>query len=349
MKDIFAQLPMQPELASCPNCLAPTTIKVHSHKERRYRCQLCRHTFSERYGTPLMHLKTPLPIVILVLALLSHGCPIAAIVYAFGLDERTVADWQAKAGHHAKRIQYQYICRQTIRLAQIQADELYVRMQGGRAWIATAMNVFPRLLLWAAVSYKRDKLLVQQVLSKARQASGRVIQPVLVAVDGFAAYPKLIKQLFSTKDYSGRGRPKRCAWPKLNIVQVIKRYEGKKVSHIERRLLHGDQQTVARLLVDSQTDVGCANTAYIERLNATLRARLSSLVRRTRNQARTLHRLEMGLFWFTVVYNFCTHHTTLQGTPAMAAGLTDEIWSIRQLLMMRTPYIIQRELDHVFL
>ena len=79
------------------------------HKERRYRCCTCRRTFSERYGTPLFRLKYPLPIVMLVLALLSHGCPLAAIVFAFGIDERTVASWQERVGYHAKRVQYQYV------------------------------------------------------------------------------------------------------------------------------------------------------------------------------------------------------------------------------------------------
>ena len=50
----FAQLPMQPSLAQCPYCITETQVKVHSHKERRYRCCTCRSTFSERYGTPLL-------------------------------------------------------------------------------------------------------------------------------------------------------------------------------------------------------------------------------------------------------------------------------------------------------
>jgi hypothetical protein len=104
-----------------------------------------------------------------------------------------------------------------------------------------------------------------------------------------------------------------------------------------------------RLLVQTQTHVGRVNTAYIERFNATLRARLPSLVRRTRNVARTVKRLEMELFWSGVVYNFCTVHTTLSGTPAMAAGITDEPWTIRRLLFMRTPDIWDAELDHVLL
>ena len=53
----FAQLPMQPSLAQCPHCISETRVKVHSHMERRYRCCSCRRTFSERYDTPLSHLK----------------------------------------------------------------------------------------------------------------------------------------------------------------------------------------------------------------------------------------------------------------------------------------------------
>jgi transposase-like protein len=284
-----------------------------------------------------------------VLALLSHGCPLAAIVFAFGIDERTVASWQARAGHHARRIQYQYVCRTTIQLAQVQADEVWVKLQGHTAWICTALCVFPRLFIWGAVSLRRDGDLILQVMDKVRKASGRVIQPILISVDGFAIYPKLLRKLFATKDRSKRGRPRHVPWPKLNIVQVIKRYSGKRLAHIERHLAHGDWHTVYRLLLQTQTHVGRVNTAYIERFNATLRARLPSLVRRTRNVARTVKRLEMELFWSGVVYNFCTVHTTLSGTPALAAGITAEAWTIRRLLLMRTPDIWDAELDHVSL
>ena len=114
----FGQLPMQPSLARCPHCITETQVKIHSHKDRRCRCCTCQRTFSERHGTPLFHLRYPLPIVMVVLALLSHGCPLAAIVFAFGIDERTVASWQARAGDHARRVQYQYAYRSTIQLAQ---------------------------------------------------------------------------------------------------------------------------------------------------------------------------------------------------------------------------------------
>ena len=64
---------------------------------------------------------------------------------------------------------------------------------------------------------------------------------------------------------------------------------------------------------------------------------MSSLVRRTRSLAKTVQHLEYELFWSGVVYNFCTVHDPLEGTPAMAAGLTDHVWSIQELLFLKLP------------
>jgi hypothetical protein len=85
------------------------------------------------------------------------------------------------------------------------------------------------------------------------------------------------------------------------------------------------------------------NTAYIERLNATFRSRLASLVRRTRYGARRQRMLTLGMYLVGTVYNFCTPHDTLtnaQGhrcTPAMAAGLTQHVWTVAELLHFHVP------------
>jgi transposase-like protein len=85
---------MRPDLAVCPNSSCDTSrpIGVHSLKERRYKCHACGKTFAETSGIPLFGLKHALWLVLIVLALLANGCPVPAIVFAFGLDERTVAD-----------------------------------------------------------------------------------------------------------------------------------------------------------------------------------------------------------------------------------------------------------------
>ena len=112
--------PLRPELAVCPNsaCGASDRIGVHSFKERRYICHSCGKTFAETVGTPLFGLKHPTWLVVVVLALLAHGCPIPAIVFAFGLDERTVTDWHGKAGRHAQQVQAQVVCQGQIDLGQ---------------------------------------------------------------------------------------------------------------------------------------------------------------------------------------------------------------------------------------
>lgn len=333
----LTQLPMRPEVAVCPNpsCGASDRIGIHSHKERRFICHTCGKTFAETHGTPLFGLKHPLWLVSVVLALLSCGCPIPAIVFAFGLDERTVADWQAKAGRHARQVQEQVVCQGQIELGQVQADELYTKTQAGPLWVATAMSVFSRLWLWGAISWQRDAALIEPVIEQVR-AAAQPDQPILFAVDGFAAYVTTILKVFRDPLRSGkRGRPALVVWADLHIVQVIKRRSGRRLVSITRRLAHGSLQRAEELMQQTQVEIGCINTAYIERLNATLRTWMPALVRRTRTPSGAREQLEAALFWTGCVYNFCHVHATLSGTPAMAAELTEQVWSIDELLRYR--------------
>ncbi len=88
---------MKPHEQFCPNpaCRArgevgKGNIVIHSQKRRRYKCQQCRHTFSERQGTALFGIKKPEGLFSVVVTLLVNGCPVQAIVAAFGLDESRV-------------------------------------------------------------------------------------------------------------------------------------------------------------------------------------------------------------------------------------------------------------------
>src|SRR5579864_1596979 len=92
--------PMQPSDPFCPNlaCCArgqmgAGNIRIHDRQRERYRCSRCKQTFSARRGTMLEGLRKPTELIMIVVTLLAYGCPIQAIVHAFGLDERTVASW----------------------------------------------------------------------------------------------------------------------------------------------------------------------------------------------------------------------------------------------------------------
>jgi len=328
---------MRPELAVCPNsaCGANRRIGIHSLKERRYKCHACGKTFAETTGTALFGLKHALWLVVVVLALLATGCPVPAIVFAFGLDERTVADWQRKAGRHAKTVQEQLVCQGQVDVGQVQADELYTKTQAGPIWVATAMSVFSRLWLWGAISFSRDEALITPVIEHTR-AAARPDRPILIAVDGFRAYVGCILKVFRDPLRTGkRGRPRLVVWPDLHIVQVVKHRVGRRLVSITRRLAQGSLERAEALMQATQVELGRINTAYIERLNATLRTWMPALVRRTRTPSGDREQLEAALFWTGCVYNFCHVHATLAGTPAMAADLTDHVWSIEELIRYR--------------
>src|SRR5215210_3592977 len=268
----YTPTPMRPELVVCPksDCGASDAIGIHSHKERRYICHACHRTFAETTGTMLYGRKHPIWLVLVVLSLLAYGCPTQAIVATFELDERTIADWQLKAGRHAKTLQEQVVCQGQVDVGQVQADELYTKTQAGPVWIATAMTVFSRLWLWGAISWQRDVALVEPVIAHVR-AAARPGQPILFAVDGFKAYVTCILKVFRDPQPTGkRGRPPLVVWDDLHIVQVVKQRVGRRRVSITRRLAHGCQERADAIMQQTQINLGCINTAYIERLNATL-------------------------------------------------------------------------------
>ena len=283
----------------------------------------------------LFGLKHPLWLVGVVLALLACGCPIPAVVFAFGWDERTVADGQAKAGRQAKTVHEQLVCQGASDVGQVQADALYTKTPAGSVWIATAMSVFSRLWLWGAIGWNRDTALIAPVIAQVR-AAAQPGPPILFAVDGFKAYVTAILKVFRDPLYSGkRGRPRLLVWEDLHSVQVVKQRVGRRLVSITRRLAYGSLTRAEVIMQATQLELGRINTAYIERLNATLRTWMPALVRRTRTPSGARGQLEAALFWTGCVYNFCHVQATLAGTPAMAADLTDHVWSIDELMRYR--------------
>jgi transposase-like protein len=342
---------MDPSLQACPHLACPDkgtvgagNIRIHSHTERRYRCHTCRHTFAATTNTPLYRLHHPAATLSVVLTLLLHGCPIPAIVAAFGLDERTVRAWLHTAGAHAAILHERMVAG--VEARQVQADEIRVRVRGGVVWAAVALDVGSRLWLASAVACRRDGLLIHLLLRRTLTAlAGRAF---LLAVDGFASYVTAAHTLIRVPARTGRrGRP-RLVWPAgFALAQVIKAGL-QRGAGIVRRVAVGTEATVAAALAASHGGTAI-NTAYIERLNATLRERLAALVRRRRTPAQGTPLVESGLHLLRLAYNFCWAHESLrlraigtgcrwvERTPAMAAGLADHPYHLADLLRMPAP------------
>lgn len=93
-------------------------------------------------------LRTPTEVVVMVVILLAYGCPIQAIVHAYGLDERTVVDWQKRAGKHCQEVHQAIVEQGKVDTHHIQADEIRAKGRKMVAWMGLAIDATSRL--WMA-------------------------------------------------------------------------------------------------------------------------------------------------------------------------------------------------------
>ena len=337
---------MDPTTTFCPHVACPArgqtgrgTIGLHSRKNKRFLCTECHKTFSATQGTAFYRLRTAAETVALVVTLLAHGCPVQAIVAAFGCDERPVADGWARSGRQGQAVQ-EHLVEPPRDVGQVQADEIRVKNQGGIVWMALAMMVKTRLWLGGEVSEQRDMPLIRRLMARVKRCAAR--RPLVVCPDGLVSYIRAIRETFRAPVPTGKGgRPRLRPWRHVLIAHVVKRSERRRVVETERRLVDGTPARVETLRRRSQGE-GVINTAYIERLNATFRERLASLTRRGRALARRTLTLQHGRYLIGTVYNFCTPHASLAHagrgtTPAMAAGITDHCWTVQELLSFHVP------------
>ena len=284
----------------------------------------------------------------LVLTLLSHGCPTQAIVAAFGLDERTVSGWLVRAGQHCQRVHEHLVEHGEVDVQHVQADELWVKQVGGTVWMALALAVPSRLWLGGVISRHRDLDLITRLVQRILACA--VTRAILVCVDGLASYVTAFPKVFRRPIRTGRrGRPRLVLPAGFQLAQVVKHAAKRHVVGVTRRVVHGTLAGIEAVLTATATGT-VINTAYIERLNATCRAHLAPLARRGRAIARTEAALTAGMWLVGTAYNFCWPHDSLrqrapddalhtwhQRTPAMAAGLADHPRTIGELLRFQVP------------
>lgn len=327
-------------------------IAIHSQRERRYKCDRCGRTFSATKGTAVYRAHKPVAAVVQVVTLLAHGCPPQAIVAAFGWDERTVARYQAEAGAQCRRVHEHLVQAGRVDLSQVQADEIRVRAVGGVFWLAMALTITSRLWLGGVVGAHRDRQLIRALLAQVRRCG--LTDALLLCVDGLSSYVTQARRIFRVAVLTGKaGRPKLALPAGVMLAQVVKQYAKRRVADVARRVVWGATDAVqARLAATQGAAMAVINTAYIERLNATFRARLAVLVRRSRAPARLVATVEAGMWLVGACYNVCWPHDSLrwqrgvadppgskwvERTPAQAAGLTDHRWSVHELLTCKVP------------
>lgn len=148
-----------------------------------------------------------------------------------------------------------------------------------------------------------------------------------------------------------RGRPKKPKLrppPELKYAQVVKHRRKGRVVSISTKVVFGKEEEIKTLLEDSPVSKS-VNTSFIERNNLTLRQHSKRLGRKTNGFSKDISKLEAQLHLALGYYHFVKEHFGLRQestdngkkwvhrTPAMAAGITNHIWSTRELLIYRVP------------
>lgn len=344
---------MDPESVFCPNMACHArgqkgkgNIWIHSQKEKRYICTECNKTFVETKGTIFYRRRLPHERIVQIVTLLAYGCPRQAIVAAFEVDERTVQSLERGTGEHCQDV-HEHLVETPRDRGHVQADEIRVKIQGAILWMAMALQVSTRLWLGGVLDTSRNTKLLMALIEKVRRCA--LCRPLLFCVDGCQTYLGAIRRVFREPIPTGH-RPRLRPWDGIYIAQVVKHYARKRVVGVKRRIVQGTQAQIDRLLTETQSG-GVINTAYIERLNATFRSRLSALARRGRALARQKTSLRAAMYLVGTVYNFCTYHKSLRvpiylpknrvrwlrRTPAIAAGITDHRWTVDELLCFKVP------------
>ena len=183
-----------------------------------------------------------------------------------------------------------------------------------------------------------------------RDASSPI--PVFTS-DDWDAFEKALLSVYGKIElpqYKGIGRkplPKLIPLDNLKYVKVLKKKVKNIIVETIQRIIFGDPEEIFEMLgADLDSYIG---TSYVERINLTIRTSLSRFIRKGMNFSKTKRKHTKALDLFQAWYNFIKPHKSLrlkidsenkkwfQRTPAMAEGITDHMWSLKELLTFRVP------------
>ena len=337
---------------------------------RQLQCVVCGKHFMETTNTIFYGKKVAAETIWRVLKALAEGLNIRATARVFDLDPNTVERWLGQAAKHMEAVSAYLI--HDLELSQVQVDELWALLgrrddneagegrQRGQRWVWAGMDPVSKLMLGYVVgdrSLDCAQLLIHMIV--ALLAPGCV--PLFIS-DGWSAYGTALLTHFGhwvqMPRRHKRGASPKPRWqplPQLQYAQVVKnRVKGGVVS-VSHRVIFGSLEAITTVLNYSVGQV--INTAFIERLNLSLRQHVPALARKVISLAKGEAGLGHQLTLAQAYYNFCLPHFALRlplpqpvptrgngslkvwqsRSPAMAAGITNHVCRLEELLLFRPP------------
>jgi IS1 family transposase len=341
---------------------------------RQCYCTACEGYFLETHGTPFHGKRVAPDLLVWAVGALAEGLGIRAVARVFAVDPNTVLAWLLEVADHLKAFSPYFL--RDVRVTQVQLDELYAllsavkdgevseaeaiaRLERSPQWVWVAMDPESKLLLALAVG-ERTLAMAQRVVHQVVQVLAPGCVPLFLT-DGFKEYTTALLTHFgqwvqpSRRQAQGPApKPRWMPLPQLLYAQVVKTVRRRRLVRVRHRVVFGTLEAINAVLAPHGWHI---NTAFVERLNLTLRQHVAAVGRRVSTLCKGEDGLRQQLVVFQVYYNMCLPHASLRQplrqpvptngagsaklwrpcTPAMAAGLTDHVWTLREVLLFRVP------------
>jgi len=341
---------------------------------RQLLCIVCRGYFLETLGT-IFHSKRVAPeLIVRVIACLAEGLGIRGTARVFEVDPNTVLQWLVEAAEQLRAFSQHFLHDLWVR--QVQLDELFAllsavrdgevraaeaiaRLEQSPQWVWVALDPESKLLL-AIDAGDRTLAMAQRVIHHVAQVLAPDCAPLFLT-DGFREYMTALLTHYGQWVQPPRRRatgplpkPRWRPLPQLLYAQVVKTVRRRRLVAVQHRVVFGTLDAVNQVLAPLGRQI---NTAFVERINLTLRQHVAAVGRRVSTLCKGEDGLRQQLVLFQGYHNFCLPHASLRlpraapeptkgsgsaklwrpCTPAMAAGLTDRVWSLREVLLFRVP------------
>lgn len=224
--------------------------------------------------------------------------------------------------------EYQDRALRNLRCRRLQLDEIWafcyskqanipVGKQGsaGDIWTWTAIDAETKLIpSWYVGA--RDG---EAALSFVTDLASRLANRVQITSDGHRAYLNAVEEAFGTD---------------ADFAQLVKLY-GEPTQTTPERKYSPAECTGARVMaIAGNPDPAHVSTSYAERANLTMRMHMRRFTRLTNAFSKKVENHAHAVALHFMFYNFCRIHKSLRVTPAMAANVTDRLWSVADILQV---------------
>ena len=337
---------------------------------RQLYCGVCQTYFLETKGTIFYGKRLMARLMVRVLAGLAEGLGIRAVGRIFEVEPETVLAWLVEAAQQLELFSSYQL--RALNPDQLQLDELYGlvsqvktaevgqpeaidRPQRSSYWVWVALDPVSKLWLSLTVG-DRTLACAQHLVHQVVQMLAPGCVPLFIT-DGLVDDELALLTHFGhwVQPQHSQGRRLKPRWmplPILNYAQVIKKRRRRRLVQVSRRVIFGSLTRIKAQLAGHGWQI---NTAFVERLNLSIRQHVPTLGRRVSQLAKSVTSLRQQGLLYQTYYNSCLPHASLrralpqptQGrgsmvlwppcTPAMAAGVTDNLWTLREVLLFRIP------------